>query len=151
MAAFLLMESMILPVLMSNLKNIREKQISFKNIKKFRQSTEYILIVTQYLLLSWGKLYGQSSKIALKKDQFLPARICLQKGQIFAILGKFAKAWILKLSKIALKKDEFLPQTFALKKVKFLIKPITDKVHNPQPIRLKMRNFLLYYTFWTKF
>ena len=30
-----LMESMILPVLMSNLKNIREKQISFKILKFF--------------------------------------------------------------------------------------------------------------------
>ena len=56
-----LMESMILPVLMSNLKNIREKQISFENIKKTRQSTEYILIVTQYLLLR-GKLYGHGHR-----------------------------------------------------------------------------------------
>ena len=57
-----LMESMILPVLMSNLKNIGEKQISFESIKKKnRQSTEYILIVTQYLLLR-GELYGHGHR-----------------------------------------------------------------------------------------
>jgi len=46
----------------------------------------------------------------------LPARICLEKGQIFAILGKFTNAWILKLSKIALKKDQFLPARICLEK-----------------------------------
>ena len=47
-----LMESMILPVLMSNLKHDREKQtLVLKILKKIVKSTEYILRVTQYLLL----------------------------------------------------------------------------------------------------
>ena len=115
------MESMILPVLMSNLKNDTEKQTLVLKILK-KSSKHWIhfdsdsVLTTLLREIIWASEQIQSSKIALKKDQFLPARICLEKGQIFAILGKFTNAWILKLSKIALKKDQFLPVRICLEK-----------------------------------
>ena len=60
------------------------------------------------------------SKIALKKDQFLPANICLKEGQIFAEVNLprdpiciVPRLQIL-MSKIALKKEQFLPAIICL-------------------------------------
>jgi len=68
----------------------------------------------------WTSEQLQISKIALKKDQFLPANICLKKGQIFAEVhlpryptGIVPRPQIL-MSKIALKKDQFLPARICL-------------------------------------
>ena len=58
------------------------------------------------------------SKIALKKDQFLPANICLKEGQIFAEvnLPRYPTGIVPRplMSKIALKKDQFLPARICL-------------------------------------